>query len=124
MAKPRKAREGISWIIPDEFARFSEENPIHDVARFVEKPGSKHAAKLLLWGALWNTLTMIDTARAFWSLLRNRWCPPTGSSSVPELRSGENNDEEPVMGAAGDIEGFDFSQEVLERGKEISFCSR
>ncbi len=67
--KPHEPATGYGYIKPSADLAFNAAMPIHQVAKFVEKPDLSHAQQFVGDGYLWNSGMFVFKARVFMQLL-------------------------------------------------------
>lgn len=67
--KPDEPEPEYGYILPIRGRRLHGRLVVHKVSRFVEKPDTRTARKLILQGGLWNTMVIAFNAKTFLELI-------------------------------------------------------
>ncbi len=108
--EPTTADSQLGYIVP----RRSAARPHHAVERFVEKPDTACARRLLGQGALWNTFIMAADAQALLKLFERR-CPDVVAAMRDAIRRAQTgSDAGRTLGRLYEmLPDLDFSRSIL-----------
>jgi mannose-1-phosphate guanylyltransferase len=68
--EPHKPEPEYGYILPCEDSASTYRFGTQSISGFIEKPRPELAAKLVMAGALWNTMTMVFKVRTLWQLVQ------------------------------------------------------
>lgn len=114
-AEPQAPESEYGYIVPGCRAGDDAGDGVKTVARFVEKPSSEEAERLIRDGALWNTFVMVVWPRALFDLVRR--ISPVLYHAFRRVQAaiGTSREQAVVEGVYRTLEPVNFSKGVLER---------
>jgi mannose-1-phosphate guanylyltransferase len=115
-AEPDRPDEELGYIVPGEHPREGAAG----VVRFAEKPTTEKARALIREGALWNTLILAGSVRAFLKLFEGHFVSTVkGMRQAIDLAHSELVGHFALEVFYADLETHDFSRDVLERHEQM-----
>ena len=113
--EPYKAEPEYGYILPCEDSVPAYRFGTRSISGFIEKPRPELAVKLMMAGALWNTMTMVFKVRTLWELVQR--VHPVLYAKFHRILEAIGTAEEgrTVVDVYDRLEPVNFSKEITEK---------